>query len=68
MSTPNRRPAEDHAMEEGEDGGLIRSEVASSPLVYPSSSSSPSGKSAPPSSLSRRQEQLRAAHGDDQSE
>ncbi|MCO5588100.1 hypothetical protein L7F22_042055 [Adiantum nelumboides] len=59
MSTPNRQPEEDHAMEE--DGAVVRSTVASSPLAFPSSSSSPSGKSMP-----RRQQQLRAPTSDDQ--
>lgn len=61
MSTPNRQPEEDHAMEE--DGAAVRSTVASSPLAFPSSSSSPSGKSMP-----RRQQQLRAPTSDDQGE
>lgn len=62
MSTPNRQSTEDHVMEE--DGGAIRSAVASSPLAFPSSSSSPSGKSI----QSNRQQQLRAPISDDQGE
>lgn len=60
MSTPNRQPTEDHAMEE--DGAPARSAVASSPLAFPSSSSSPR------SVQSRRQQQLRAPTSDDQGE